>query len=162
MAIANLNGWKRLFILLSIFYAVLVAWIGYSKLPDESDVYRSTAQVYRHAIAKYEGVSPRDINLTEHTDTASDRAAVDHLLGGGYPSLSLGGILRSKQDTRKYDVTIQRVRDSHRARLGNLPDNQRTQVFRSVAVFIIPCLLVYVIGASIGWIFRDFRAREGK
>lgn len=150
-----MNGWRRLFVLLSVFWAVVVVLISLTAFPKNNHYITRTE--FREAIAWYNGTDYYRINLAKVTETKDSDAAVVSLLASNKV-----WVKADQSDKRDAELTkrFDQVRANHQARVNKLPRQRVNYMLFVLAVIAIPCAVMYAFGSSIGWVARGFRGSK--
>lgn len=150
----QLTGWQRLWVVATALWTAPVAWLAYETAPNAED--------FRSRWASQLPDAPRPaIEALERCRQQGKRAAADD------PSLNpyLLFIECSKADTA-YGISFRKLEQEYRDKAEKeitekLPRDLAAHYFTHLAVWLVPALLVYLLGMSIAWVVRGFRTPSG-
>lgn len=171
----RLNGWQRLWVVLSVVYLVVVmtfAWITWpsdSSIPADKwtifELNHASSADYRDVLKRLKSGDPTGPDIVskftphekeaflayqQHPDEVVFSVAALNLMiaeGGLAPEVE-------KRLSPNDGVLVNAIRSARReARSAR----RRQQVQRAAIVWIVPTLSLYVFGWSVGWIRQGFR-----
>lgn len=125
-----MNGWQRLWIVVSLILAIFIGWYAYLLLPTESRITRNYDSRVEQ-LARY---------LKESSAQESDYP------GRGEYIASL------KEDIRKENENLP-------LELAALPKERRETLTTAFGIWLGLSLGMYISGWLIGWVYRGFRIK---
>jgi len=142
----KLGGWYRLWVVVSIAYLALagiyvfVNWPTPEKIPHDPEFYRQLSPEFRKTIVN-----------TDRVKQEPNEAVI----GVEMPNGHVIPFFRKYDETKLEKVASEywRIVDE-KAREG-----RSTLLAKALFCWLIPCLLVYVLGWSVGWVYRGFKAK---
>ncbi|MDO8319717.1 hypothetical protein, partial [Rhodoferax sp.] len=145
-----LNGWQRLWLVLSILYLAAVVPLAIEARPKASDIVNSRVHESIDLAGKYMESSTAGYSyegsasvIAKHYSDMSDEQILERLHQRFTDKVEL-----SKID-RKYEKQMQELKGEQLAHVG-----------WSVAAWLGPVLFVYALGAAVAWVIKGFRRRE--
>jgi hypothetical protein len=160
MRILNrLNGWQRLWLVLTILYGLAVTAMTTVILPKESDIRSSWAwDAMRVAVddikrvRKYDGTTWdfRDAFFKDKTDEEVVRSLTD-----GARSIDLAD--SKTADLADYKSNILTLENKYQKQIKDLPREQLKATGMAFLAWMIPALAIYVLGYTAGWIYSGFK-----
>lgn len=158
----KLNGWQRLWVVVASIYFVVVFGFAAATFPDGASLESERATLAVEAAL--------DAQVNAAHALGDDRAELDALrnlkMGAArvrseaYGDLTNAEIiqrLRAKFDG-KADFTA--LDEKMRRDTERLRDDRSKFIFQAIAWWVIPALVLYVLGVAIGWIVRGFRNKD--
>jgi len=159
----RLNGWRRLWIVLSVLYAAAVV-IFVANTVSDSDNYsdRMSASYTLQAFADLPQDLPqiKALSLDNQREFAIDKARARRSLKEG----------RSHADnqtdeefvrgiSKKWEglIDFARIDAERQTRLEQLTSSKLEQIGYGFLAWVVPVVLVYILGLSVGWIIGGFR-----
>lgn len=134
----RLNGWQRLWVLISLLLAVLTIWAGVDSWRNEETItgwHNSTVRSLQKTLdAKVAG---KDLSSTK-----------DHY--------SYFGAELSVTELKEKIAT---ENSEHAETIKGLPAAKRNAVISGILLWAGACVILYVMGWLIGWIYRGFRPK---
>jgi hypothetical protein len=143
--ISRLNGWQRLWILLSTTYLIGVVSIAVLLFPKKAD-YLST-RVYD------------TINLTiKHVPELQGSYA--YQIRDDYKDLSDQEVIKRIHAKFKDKIDYSEIERDYGTKLERLPSEKAKAVGIWFLVWLIPSLATYVLGWSVAWVIRGFKKQK--
>lgn len=156
--IQRLNGWQRLWVLISVLYGIVVIILTISYLPSETKIRSQWAGEILDIIAddaneefktnysnKFYGYSLRNEIYKDLSD--------DDIISR---TTSKPDLFTNESNKKKFDA----LRPKYGKALAELP----LDIIKAIGVglfwWIIPIGFLYVIGASIAWVIKGFTRRQ--
>jgi len=146
----RLNGWQRLWVVISTLYLVLVAGLVYPGWPTfertaHRDVFvaRMPDEARKHVVASY----------VSEWSAREDRNGVHHVMPNGAVL-----VLRSPSFRGVWDEDVQKVVNAYFDVVREATRAARWS-FAGYALltWLIPSAVIYGLGWSVGWVLRGFR-----
>jgi hypothetical protein len=158
----KLNGWQRLWIVLSGIYFLAVGSYGVLAFPDGADLEKGRAilavELSLKALAdsaQATGDVRSELNALRAMKDGPVRIRSE--IYGDLKDAELINRARAKFDG-KVDFSALDKRETDDA--DRLHHDRLEHVVRCVAWWIVPLLLLYALGYAIGWVIRGFRRRS--
>ena len=133
-----MNGWQRLWVMVSFVLGIATMILGYSSMETESELttwYEADLTVRRMEIAsikrKEAGFKP--------TNSYEDSR---HTIG-------------------EVEDFIKERNERYHQDLGQLPSQQRKHVLMYAGAWLGICAGMYIIGLMLNWVYRGFRPMKG-
>jgi hypothetical protein len=150
----RLSGWSRLWIVSSMLLLALVAGFTYQKWPSTTEAeIRLYLDVNR---AIYE-------QLLEPKGAAGKISAKDmlRLVERDSDFIERGDWLAKadRQMSESPNVDFGAANARYERALRGIADDRKELILRSSLLWVIPVILLYVIGWSIGWVRRGFKVQ---
>lgn len=149
----KLNGWQRIWIVMTIIYSIIVLLISYNHLPN-----KQIANIDYHYF-----VSSLPENLRNNLNSPDK----DYEQGLGYKFnfdligseiviMKNGDKLYFKSGTKK--EIIDNISNEYNIRIESLMQRQNVEYYSYTLMFLIfPPIVIYLLGWSVGWVIRGFR-----
>jgi hypothetical protein len=143
----KLNGWQRIFVVLAIFYFIIVNWAVIFFIPTQSEIDNN--------------------QVTEIITVLRDEIPALH----NYTTSVLRNIYNNIGDKELIERLYTKYSDDPTLRLNDIQDkynreneflllNQLKWVVYGFIWWIIPLLIVYLFGWSIGWVSKGFKTKQ--
>ena len=168
--IRTLGGWARLWIFVSLLWLVLVTFFAAGIFPNERIAH--TESLYedmdpeaqdalsRLRLAVHDVENPyRDVNSSRETvrREAVRRGLIIVREAGNRAHLVFTPPEGADVDDPKFVADVETITTSYERILRRLRRQQRIGfVGKAVAVWLVPCLIVFVLGRSAGWVYQGF------
>jgi len=143
----RLNGWQRLWILLSALYLALVVVAAIAKMPRSSDYINTRVHASIDAVGKY-----MEVSTPGYTYEGSYAVRQKH-----YADLSDEQILDRLHTKFAGKVDLEPIDREYKQKMQA---EQATFLGYAVASWLGPITLLYAIGAAIAWVIRGFRRSD--
>jgi hypothetical protein len=144
--INRLSGWKRLWVFLVIIYFFSVAFFTVVLLPKEEDLKREWA----YAIIDF--IRTKEDKLSKRYSSA--RELLNTLKGHeGYESYDE---IIDKAQSKQFGG----IHEKYKQKLSNLQREKMKVIGIGFLFWVIPSIIVYILGMGIGWIYRGFRGEK--
>ncbi len=143
--LSRLNGWQRLWLLVSVIYFLLVVSLTALLLPKKSDYLRTRVYDTINLIIK---------NIPEL------RGSYAYQIRDAYPELSDDDVVKRIHSKFKGQVDFSSIEDEYNARLAKLPSAQAEAFGIGFLFWIVPVALTYLLGWAIGWVIKGFRRNK--
>ena len=145
--IRHLNGWQRLWVLLSAIWLIIVGIFASTMIPKTSDY--AAARLYDtiDAVGKHLEKENPEVHYEGAWATRTKY----------YADLKDDEILDKLYSKYKDSVDFTPVEREYRHKMDGLRTEQFKTVGISFLVWVIPSLLVYILGYAVGWVFKGFR-----
>lgn len=157
----RLNGWQRLWIVLSVLYAIPVTVLTVSSIADSEDPWNNTrtGSTLRALASHPESEKIKVMPLEKQRELAIDSARARLRLAGG----SDGHSQTNEEFVRDISQKWAHVIDfsAIEAEQNKMIEQRSTARTKSIGygflAWVAPIALVYLLGLSFGWIVRGFR-----
>jgi hypothetical protein len=130
----GMNGWQRLWVLVSFVLGIATVILCYSYMEKESELtrwYKADLTIREMEIEnikrKAAGIKP----INEYADS-------NHTVG------EVEDIIKKRSERYRHDVE-------------QLPSQQLKQVLAYAGAWLVICIGMYIIGSMLGWVYRGFR-----
>jgi hypothetical protein len=145
----GMNGWQRLWVFVSFVLGVATVVLGYRTMETESELTRwYKADLTARQIAFEETKSKEPVfNNFEITNPAME-------------DLIKNINKRFKKDIAEIEGAIKRVSELYRQDLEQLPEKQLKHVLTYAGAWLVICIVIYIIGSMLGWVYRGFRPKK--
>jgi len=141
--IKRLNGWQRLWVLICVIYLILVSFGCYEEMPKKSSVFDEWSYDMIEVVKRND---PRLKELSLWEIKSKYRDIKDEEL-----------IKRIRNKFENYKSEFQEIDQKYQKELDVL----LLRKFKTLGVFflywIIPSVVLYLIGLSIWWVYKGFR-----
>jgi len=131
-----MNGWQRLWIVLSVLLAIAAGYIAYIAMPNEARL----TNVHKTLMAGYAYDMKAIANAKDENTKKFYRENVGTIEDVGN---------RSDAERKKHEL-----------RLAELPGEQREFIISLTLVWLAICIGIYVAGWVAGWVYRGFRPKK--
>lgn len=152
----RLGGWLRLWLVLSLGWGIVIATFGYTDRPKVDAVITAWA---------YEGTDVIGEQISEREGRIVDGSEIRSYLQEAHPTNAqlvtwFESVERNpKASQLVYLDALKAVNAKFRARMADIPAQQRRHAFNAFLVWIIPLLGIIALGYATRWIWRGFRPR---
>lgn len=160
----RLNGWQRLWVLASVLYMIAVSVVVVAVFPTQAEVmerWRSEqiAEAQRRRLSEEEameclrsqGLVPNDDGVLPEEKESFDEFFKSKGLSDEHGQLQR---LTYMQLALVVDTSVNKRNEEILASLGAV---QLRLVAAAVSLWLVPCLALYALGWSIGWVSHGFR-----
>lgn len=148
---SKLNGWQRLWIVITILYLIPVVIGTMSYLPKREEILSSRTYAAIDAVAEYRKVNESDFRWD---GAYSVRTTF-------YANLDDDQVFARLSEKWGSKVNLAVIEAEHQKRLDALPVAKAKIVGLGLLCWLIPAILVYVLGLSVAWIIQGFRHGNG-
>ncbi|MGI0015462.1 MAG: hypothetical protein ACREBU_18755 [Nitrososphaera sp.] len=135
----RLNGWQRLWVSASILYLIVVIAFAISEFPKPSNTY--------HQSEFYDQLSKESIKAITDTLDAKDITRIRMPNGREIPFPAGTSEAVMSKVANEYNKILER----------EAAEKRYSFIAYASLWWLIPCLLLYVLGWSVGWVFRGFK-----
>lgn len=168
----RLGGWKRLWIVLSVLYLLLVAFITITDIPKKSHVKRDWASATIDIVKQYDENLKHKFTwriLDEYTDMSYEEL-IEQI------RKKYSDKFRTENETSKIidpfkdkweqyrikkhyvpDNEFEVVNERYKKRLSSLWKEQAKSIGLGLVLWGVPVTAVFVLGVAFGWIYRGFK-----
>ncbi len=136
----RLSGWQRLWVVLVVIYSGIAAFLAITNFPIASRV-RHTHSIYRHMDSS---------NVEKIVQNSEDKSGVTE------EKMPNGHVLTFREGTSNEEIK-KVARDYYAATEKIAQDQQPKFIMNAFLLWIIPSILLYILGWSIGWIYQGFK-----
>jgi hypothetical protein len=137
----KLNGWQRLWVVLSIIYFVIVAGFSFALWPAESNIENSWAY-----------------SLIDKTKDPNDYA---YQIRDAYKDISDKELIRrinaKYSSNQNYKEILNTINLKYQSELQSLWKEQFKAIAIALMAWLLPIAIVYLLGLSFGWIYKGFK-----
>jgi hypothetical protein len=161
MKISELNGWQRLWVLMSVIYFFIVLAIGYSYFPTADNKF----------LADYEGEI--QMNLSEQTLVILSQSHMERMTNiigkqgtlmdrefENFIWLPTGGEIYMPP-TKFTQKDKDNLLKDYRTAISNVLNKKRLIfLLYMLAFWAVPCLSLYALGFSFIWVYRGFNKNK--
>jgi len=145
----TLNGWQRLWVLVSGLYLVSVIAFVALEFPKPENV--------SHTPALLKQLSSQSRSLLVPEDKDGWQNAEDW---GTDVEMPNGSRLSFKKGVPENDMSV--AAKEYWAAVTMIANERRLSLVGYAALWwFIPCFAVYIIGWTVGWVYRGFRSKRG-
>lgn len=141
-----LNGWRRLWVVLSIFYLLTVIGVGVYSFPNESNV--SFAKITKFLSIKSLKILSNNNDPDEKFNKLTIVEKTKYFQHLTMPSKT------PKEDVKEVIADYEKATDSV------ISDEVGTHLIGLLIIFFIPIATVYGLGFSISWVKKGFIKQE--
>jgi hypothetical protein len=160
MHFQRLNGWQRVFVVLSVTWLIPTAWIVADDFPTHSKVrekaQQTTIEALRNRQQEQEKIDSSCKNIGGEDMVSYGRCLSFH---NGTQGLSIDetrSVIQSKNSKFWSDIT--EVQDRIFAEdLAQLPQEQVRAIWTGFLLWALPLLAIYAFGLGVAWIRLGFR-----
>ena len=143
----RLNGWQRLWVVLSALYLVPVVGITVTMFPkqeslDDSRVYDSISAV---------------VSYVEKTEKARMSEGAYTIRSKHYGDLSNDQVIQRLHQKWDGKVDFTTIENEYKQKLEALPAERAKTAGIAFLAWLVPVIAVYMLGLAIGWVIRGFR-----
>ena len=138
---AKLNGWRRLLVVVSLFWLVPVTAFVVDAWPTRSEITRDWLNAY------IEEVIARSAELHE---------AAASTIRAAYGDLSDEEVLKKLEEKYSSTVPLELIELKHYERIAALPTNRAKLISLGAFVWFLPMLIAYLVGLAFAWVRAGF------
>lgn len=146
----NLNGWQRLWAVLSILYIIPVVAVVVVSFPNLEEINSSRVYASLTAVADYRKTSEPDFRWE---GAYSVRTTF-------YRDLSDKEIIERIQEKWGGKVNLASIDAKYQAKVNDLTVQQSKSIGFGVLAWLIPVISVYLLGLALAWIMQGFRKSQ--
>jgi hypothetical protein len=157
-----LNGWQRLFVVLAVPYIILIIFGTYANFPTSEKYYtdwKDTLLIYSDNSFKVKFLD--DLFSGKISNNTQDQIAVleqGTIRNIQRPSNGINDDFLSCPHSGDYQCAVN-LREEYTRLLLNIHHDQMMDLIYSTKLLIIPLLLIYLFGWTIGWVCRGFHRK---
>lgn len=143
----RLTGWQRLWLVLAAIYAIPVVLVTYDSLPTQAAIDKN------YALETIDSVKHLDPSLKSQSSWEIRDAYKD------FPDLEVVRRIHEKWLKKNVfqDMEFQEIDKTYKERSAGLLKDQVKTIGVALLFWFIPVIGAYILGWSIGWIYRGFR-----
>ena len=148
MRISELNGWQRLWILMSVIYLLFVLVKGYADFPTADNTFLSDNEILKY-------LSDQTLQmLSDEGETI-----------GRFSKIKEKFVLPTGQEiylsTKFTPKDKDNLYNDYEKAISNIVNKKRIVfLLYMLAFWAIPCLSIYAIGLSFHWVYRGFKKKQ--
>lgn len=131
-----MNGWQRLWVVLSLVLAIGAGLVTDGAMPSEERL----TSIHKTLLAGY----ARDMKAISNATDEDTKRFYRETVG------TLEDVGRRFNEENK----------NHERRLKELPGERRDFIIYAASVWLAICIAIYVAGWLMGWVYRGFRPKE--
>jgi len=146
MALLKLNGWQRLWVVVSLLYLIAVVIFTIALMPKRSD----RQQVWVSQTINAVRVVDKSVDYPYEVRNAFKDLSDDELVRR----------LQAKYSKAPYNLEFRSIDERHEKSLQDLSKDQAKSMGLGLLAWIVPSVVLYMLGWSIGWIYRGFQSRS--
>lgn len=141
---AKLNGWQRIWVVLSVIYFVIVVVFTYTVWPTESKI--DNSWVYS-LIDKTKDPNDYTYQIRDAYKDISDKELIKRI--------------NAKYSTNQdYKEILNEINLKYQGELQSLWKNQFRTTGIALVAWLLPIAIVYLLGLSVGWIYKGFKNKQ--
>jgi hypothetical protein len=140
---SQLNGWQRLFLVLSGLYLIFVSFFIGIVFPAKSECQSNRVFDTVNLIKKYRPNEFGELRTYEVRDRVL-KSGADRWFGEVHRQF-------------KGRIDFSSIEEKYKNNIQEIPRQQRTLIVYGIALWIIPVVIVYVVGFLIAWIVKGFK-----
>ena len=144
--LSRLNGWQRLFLVLSGLYLIFVSFFTGIAFPTKSESQSNRVFDTVNLIKKYRPNEFGELWTYEVRDRVL-KSGADRWFGEVHMQF-------------QGQIDFSSIEEEHKNNIQNPPRQQRTLIVYGIAFWIIPVVTVYVAGFLIAWIVKGFKSTK--
>lgn len=148
--LSRLNGWQRLWLVLSVIYLIVVIGFTFTLMPKASQYLSS--RVYDTVRTIKDNVA--ELSLNTSLSTFEIREA--------YSDLSDEEFIQIIHKNYKDKVDFDAIEKKYRNKMSRLPSVRAKFIGLGLLFWIGPIILIYILGISVGWIVKGFKKEPNK
>lgn len=131
-----MNGWQRLWVLVSVILAICAVLVALNQLPSEDRI----TSLHNASIEGRE----RDLKAIANGDDKKTNNFYKDVVG-------------TAEDVKGYIV---KENKEYAQRISELPGERRNIIIITATLWLVACIGIYAIGWLVGWVFRGFRLKQ--
>jgi len=143
--LSRLNGWQRLWVLVSVIYFLFAVSFIVLFLPKKSD-YLSTRV--------HETIDLTIKNVPEL------RSSYVYQVRDAYGDLSDDEVVKRIHSKFKGQIDYSKIEEEYATRLAKLSSEQIKAVGTGFLLWLVPVVFIYLLGWAIGWVIKGFKRVE--
>lgn len=151
----KLNGWLRIWILLTCIYGLIVAVVAYSERPKLEQLQynwvRDAADLIAERLSQKSGKEVHGYYVRERMNkNKNDLQVIQYL----------EKLAQEPTDAqRPYAEDVGRLNQKHMALVADFPKTIFLHIMAAIAWWLGPALVLLTFGWSVGWVIRGFRVK---
>ncbi len=150
MALLKLSGWQRLWVVVSLLYLVTVVIFTIALMPKRANI----EQAWESEIDAIVGSNIRfSLPFRDMNDEALVRVFREE-----YPDAYQD--LSDEELVSTISIRVALIDFRHQQRLDSLFGEQAKSMGIGLLAWIVPSVVLYLLGWSIGWVYRGFQSRS--
>jgi len=156
----QMNGWLRLWFVLSILCGIIFTAFTINSLPNSSDIQKAWAQEVLQVLASdmsktlSKEVSPVELKLIDSFRGKSDKEITREWTTAAR-NINLDD--PGQKSLTAYKANVLNIEQRYQEKLDNLFKEQLKYVFIALLLWIATSIAVLILGYSVGWIVRGFK-----
>ena len=156
----QMNGWLRLWLVLSILFGIIFAAVTINSLPNSRDIQKAWAQEVMQILASdmsktlSKEVSPAELKLIDSFRGKSDEEITREWTTAA-KNINLDD--PGQKSLTTYKANVLNIEQRYQENLDNLFKEQLKYVFIALLLWFATSTAVLVLGFSVGWIYRGFK-----
>lgn len=156
----QMNGWLRLWFMLSILCGIVFITFAINSLPNSSDIQKAWAQEVLQVLAAdmsktlNKEVSPAELKLIDSFRGKSDKEITREWTTAA-KNINLDD--PGQKSLTAYKANVLNIEHRYHEKLDNLFNEQMKYVFIAFLLWFVTSIAVLVLGYSVAWIYRGFK-----
>ena len=158
----KLNGWQRLWVVLSILYLIVVISVDFMIWPKTTYIEKSRLNEVYELIHKAEGKEEK-YKYTDIVDELNRRGLL------ASPNNEKEELMAEERWAKLADLAILKYKDKidfsqiesrYKSDLRELNSERKQTIFLSFLFWLVPVIVAYTLGLAARWIMRGFREKS--
>jgi heme/copper-type cytochrome/quinol oxidase subunit 2 len=141
----KLNGWQRLWVVISIIIFVVAVFFTFEHYPKKSEIYSTWANETIEVVKK-----------------PGEHSFLIRMAYKDYSDEELIEKLHEKyaEKNASTKVKFDEIDKKYKNDLDNLPSQQTKHILICLTVYLCLIICIYVFGWSVGWVYRGFKSKQ--
>lgn len=154
--VSRLNGWQRLWVVLSIPYMLIVIVLTVANFPHQGAISRERVYDTIRAVGLYNWMYLDVGGIKEQPYTPSEHWVRSEY----YAGLSDEEIVKLLHNEMSQKVNFTNIESEYKQKLDALPRRQSMTLGLGFLLLLIPSSAVYSLGLVVAWIINGFRSKK--
>ena len=156
----QMNGWLRLWFMLSILCGIIFTAVTINSLPNSRDIQKAWAQEVLQVLAAdmsktlSKEVSPAELKLIDSFRGKSDKEITREWTTAA-KNINLDD--PGQKSLTAYKANVLNIEQRYQEKLDNIFKEQLKYVFIAFLLWFATSIAVLVLGYSVAWIYRGFK-----
>lgn len=150
----RLNGWQRMWVVLSALYFLLVIFIAIPTFPTQKDIVITRLANATDAIYVYRKANDATF------DELDELAKFDDFVDAYHEDQTGDKSIKVMQETWGSKVDFSDVETEYRQQIDALLMDQAKSIGVTLLAWFIPVVAVYLLGFGVAWIASGFRGNR--
>ena len=160
----KINGWQRLWIVLSVLYLFPVIAVAVSIWPKSTHIEKRFLNKTFELIYEFEGKNKKD-KISNIVEEANRRGLFNNpkdekeelMAAENWVALAELAIVKHKGK-----IKFSEVRNTYEMELKKVTAKRKRIVLFSPLIWFLPVVVLYILGLSVRWIIRGFKQKGNK